>query len=103
MQSSPVGDQHKLKDVIQKLVEFATVLAITIAKVDRLATQGAHQATTPPEQPGSSWPSAGEKPPATTSDQSYFLDTSDEKWDRKEEEQPQPRGRTKLHCRCKGT
>ena len=71
VQSSPVDDQPKLKDVIQKLVEFTTALAITIAKVDRLATHGAHpQVTTPPEQPGSSQICAEEKPPATTSDQS---------------------------------
>ena len=75
MQSSSVDNQPKLKDVIQKLVEFATALAITIAKIDRLAAQGACQATTPLEQPSPSWPSGGEKPPATTSDQSSFLET----------------------------
>ena len=35
---NPTDDQHKLKDVIQKLIEFATALAVTIAKVDRLST-----------------------------------------------------------------
>ena len=95
VQSSPVDDQSKLKHVIQKLVAFATALVITIAKKP--------QATTLPEQPGPSQPSARQKPPATTSDQSSFLDTSDEKWDGKEEEQPQPRRRTELHCRYKGT
>ena len=60
-----MDDEPKLKDVIPKLVEFTTALAITIATVDRLATQGAPQVTTPPVQPSSSWSSAGEKPPAT--------------------------------------
>ena len=104
LQLSPVDDQPKVKDVIQKLVDFSTNLAITIATVDRLATQAPpHQVTTPPEQPSPSRPSAGEKPPAITSAQSSFLDTPDKKWNGKEEEQPQPRRRTKLHCRRKGT
>ena len=78
-------------------------MAVIIAKVDRLATQGGPHVTTPPEQPGLSQPSAGKKHPATTSDQSSFLDTPDNEWDGNEEEQPQPRRMTKLHCRHKST
>ena len=54
MQLSPTDDQPKLKDVIQKLVEFATALAITIAKVDSLAPQGLHLQSSP--VPASSMP-----------------------------------------------
>ena len=46
IQSSPADDQPKLKDVIQKLVEFTAALAITICKVDRLVTHGTPQVIT---------------------------------------------------------
>ena len=107
-QSSPADDQPKLKDIIQKLVEFATALVITIyprnsirnsasSMLLRVRCQGptrilsphcilkAPQATTPPEQPSPSQPSAVEKPPSTTSDQTSFLAIADEKWKDKEE------------------
>ena len=82
--------------------------------MDSLTTNGVPKASTPAEQPGPSWPSAGEKPPATTitaePDQtsikkqvriwvaqrmraSYpsLLAATDDEPDGKEEEQPQPR------------
>ena len=47
VESSPAEDQPKLKDAIQKIVEFGIALVITIAKVDRLTTHGATQVITP--------------------------------------------------------
>ena len=102
IQSSPANDQPKLKDVIQKMVEFATALAIIIAKVDKLATHGALQATTPSTQLSSSRPSDMEKPPATTSDQSSFLATPDEKWDGMEKVQLSAKEEDKAALQAQG-
>ena len=65
--SSPDDDQPTMKDVTQNLGVLTTTLVVTNAKVDSLTTHGVPHASTPAEQPGPSWHSAGEKPPATTS------------------------------------